>query len=110
MKFYSLDSSPYKPVSHDPDLRKRVLMEERHLCVKHISHISLEPGNSARPHIHPSESEIFYCIKGKALFKVMGKDVAMERGSCLVIEAGEEHSIDKVIEETELLYFHAISI
>jgi len=109
MKRYSLKTAPFKPVSHDPLLRKRVLMEERHLCVTHISHIILEPGNRASPHVHPSASEIFYCIRGGAFFKVMGSAVAMETGDCLIVEAGEEHSIDKVLEETELLYFHALA-
>lgn len=84
-------------------------MEERHLCITHISHIILEPGNRAFEHIHPSASEIFYCIKGGALFKVTGSVVTVETGDCLIIEAGEEHSIDNVLEETELLYFHALA-
>ena len=107
MRFYSLKSAPFKPVSHDPELKKQVLVTDGFSCVKHLSHIALKPGRTATRHFHKDAYEVFYCIRGKILFKVAGNEVPLARGDCLVVEPGEVHEIFSVVEETELLYFHA---
>lgn len=110
MKEYRLDSSPYKPVSHDPALKKRVLMSEPVSCVRHISHIVLKPGDMATEHTHAGSYEIFYCVRGATVFGVNGADVTVKKGSCLVVEPGEAHSIKNCLEETELLYLLAANV
>lgn len=107
MKFYSLDSSPFKPVSHDPGLKKRVIVTEGFSCIKHVSHIVLEPGSTASLHSHADAFEVFYCVRGRAVFSIGEKKVPLKKGDCLVVEPHEEHAIKEVPEETELLYFHA---
>ena len=107
MRFYSLDSTPFKPVTHDPELKKQVLVPEGFSCVKHISHITLDPGSTASSHYHDAVYEVFYCIIGEAVFRVSGRKVQLTRGNCLVVEPGEVHEIAEVREVTELLYLHA---
>src|SRR3990172_1027477 len=107
MNFSPIGSAPLKPVSHDPHLRKRVLVEERVSCVGNLSHIVLAPGDTAVTHAHNDAHEVFYCIEGGVVFGVEGTEVTVRGGDCLVVEPEEEHSIERVLEETRLLYFFA---
>jgi mannose-6-phosphate isomerase-like protein (cupin superfamily) len=106
MKKISLKEIASDPVSHDPGLRKKVLARDISLYLKSISHIILNLGDSVSEHSHSDFLEAFYCIRGYALFHIEGETVEVETGHLLFIELGEKHSIPKVIEETELLYFH----
>lgn len=105
MKLFSLDESPYESVSHDPKLKKRILTRDTLPHIKHISHIMLQPGDSASEHFHTDTIEVFYCIRGNAEFLVNGKYISIKKGNLLFVEPGEIHSIPEIKEETELLYF-----
>lgn len=106
MKLYSLDDTPYTPVSHDPSLKKRVLVDRGELpAIGGLSHIVLPAGAKASVHAHPEGYEVFYCVGGEAFFRIGGKDVALRQGHCLVVEPGEAHSIEDALEGTELVYF-----
>jgi len=105
MKLFSLDETPYEAVSHDPGLKKKVLTRGTLPHVKHISHIILQPGDSASDHVHIDDVEVFYCIHGDAEFLINGESISIGKGHLLFIEPGEVHSIPKIKKETELLYF-----
>jgi len=109
MKFFSLQDIPYEPVSHDPVLKKKVLARDPLPFIKHINHIILQPGDSASEHVHSDYVEVFYCIRGDAEFSIKGKILPVRKGNLLFVEPGEVHAIQKVNEETELLYLHVIS-
>lgn len=104
MRHYSLEGAPERPVSHDPELKKRVLLDEPVSCVKKISHIVLEQGATASAHTHEGSSEIFYCVSGAITFSVMGEPVLLRRGHLLVVEPGEEHAIVEVSAGSEMVY------
>jgi mannose-6-phosphate isomerase-like protein (cupin superfamily) len=108
MKLFSLDEASFEPVSHDPKLKKKVLARDILPSLKHVSHIILQPGDSASEHSHSDYVEVFYCIRGDAVFFINGKSVSIRKGHLLFVEPGETHSIQKVNEETELLYLHVI--
>jgi quercetin dioxygenase-like cupin family protein len=74
--------------------------------VKHVSHVIFSPGSKISGHAHADGAEVFYCIRGKAAFSINGETVVIMKGHLLIIEPGELHSIDEIIEETELLYFY----
>lgn len=107
MQHYRLDTTPQTPVSHNPELTKKVLVKEGFSCVRHLSHIALRPGDTAFAHEHADAFEVFYCVRGRVVFAVSGHAVTITDGSCLVIEPGEVHSIEAVHEETELVYMLA---
>jgi mannose-6-phosphate isomerase-like protein (cupin superfamily) len=106
MKLFSLDGSLYELVSHDPGLKKKVLARDTPPCVSQISHIILQTGSSVSEHFHNNYFEVFYCIRGKAVFLIKGESVPIKKGCLLIVEPGELHAIPDVIEETELLYLH----
>jgi mannose-6-phosphate isomerase-like protein (cupin superfamily) len=97
---------PYMPVSHDPSLKKKILVPDKVLrCIRHISHIVLPEGSRASLHEHREASEVFYCIRGSVRFRIKGTDIDLREGQCLIVEPGEHHSIEDTPEETELVYF-----
>ena len=109
MKLFSLQDIPYEAVSHDRGLKKKVLVRDPFPCIKNISHIILQPGDCASEHSHSDYVEVFYCIRGDAEFFIQGTTLSIRKGHLLFVEPGEVHAIQKVNEETELLYFHVIS-
>jgi quercetin dioxygenase-like cupin family protein len=106
VKLFSLHDIPLEPVSHDAGLAKKVLARDPLPSIKHISHIILQPGDSASEHSHSDYVEVFYCIRGDAEFSVQGETLSIKKGHLLLVEPGEKHSIRNVKEETELLYLH----
>ncbi|MEW6587117.1 MAG: cupin domain-containing protein [Nitrospirota bacterium] len=105
MKIFSLHESPYEPVSHDPQLKKRVITRGTLPCVQHVSHIIMRPGDRVSEHTHKNAFEVMYCIGGAAVFIVNGLKVSLNQGNLLSVEPGDSHSIAEIREETELLYF-----
>lgn len=105
MKHYRPDDVPFEPVSHDPALRKRVMVQENILPgIRSMSHIVLPAGARASKHSHPDGFEVFYCIRGNVLFSVEGSGVPFSAGQCLIVEPGETHDLEALV-ETELVYF-----
>lgn len=104
MKTFSVDSTPFEPVSHDPGLMKKILWREGLSCLRHISHIVLKPGDRVAGHSHKTGTEVFYCVRGEAAFSVDGLPVVLQRGRLLVVDPGEVHEISTITLETELLY------
>lgn len=104
MRHGSLKTAKLVPIRHNPALIKKVLVEEPIACVKHLSHATFRPGDTAFAHAHEDAFEVFYCLKGEIFFWVDGKEVALKKGSCLVVEPNETHSIEKVSKITELLF------
>lgn len=104
MKLHTLDKAEEKPVSHDPGLKKRVLVPEGVGCIIHISHIVLRPGSTASLHSHQDTSEVFYCVRGSITFQVDAAQVVLSAGSCLIVDPKEEHAIVEVPVESEMVY------
>ncbi len=107
MRHYTLETTGYTPVSHNPEIKKKVLVKEGFSCVRHLSHLVLRPGETAKVHSHRDATEVFYCVRGLTEFTVSGRPVTVKGGSCLIVEPGEEHEISVVHEETEIVYMMA---
>ena len=106
MRRFSLKDTPESPVSHNPDIMKRVLCEKGTVPgLMHLSHIVLPKGSGAVEHSHEKTSEVFYCTRGRVIFIVNGNVEPLGPGQCLVVEPGELHSIEDVPEEAGMLYF-----
>jgi len=104
MRRSDLKTSKVLPIRHNPALVKRVLLDEPVSCVRHLSQAVFRPGDTAFTHSHDDAFEVFYCVKGECVFRVKWEEVLLKKGSCLVVEPGEAHSIEKVSKITELLF------
>lgn len=107
MKRVRLGEVSEEGVSHDPELRKRVLLrrgEVPHLTA--FSRATLRPGQAATPHAHADMHEVFWVESGRGEARVAGETLALEPGACLVVEPGEEHTLACTgAEDLVLLYF-----
>ncbi len=107
MKIFSIHETTSEPVSHDPQLKKKVIARNITHCVRHVSHIILKPGDKVSEHKHEKEFEVMYCIRGLAYFRVNGEKISVAQGNLISVEPGDIHAIVDIPEETELLYFLA---
>jgi quercetin dioxygenase-like cupin family protein len=106
MIFTTLAEAPSVPVSHDPRLKKKLLLGPGTLPhVASLSHIELDPGDTAVSHSHEDAYEVFFGLGGKVAFTVGGAPVELQEGSCLVVEPGEAHSITGAERGSRVLYF-----
>ena len=107
MKTTTLSELGDEPVSHDPAIRKRVLLrlgEVPHLM--QFAQARFAPGQAAPAHAHADMHEIFLVESGEARFTV--DDVAhhVAAGGCIAIAPGERHEVANAgTTELVLTYF-----
>ncbi|MEW5931600.1 MAG: cupin domain-containing protein [Gemmatimonadota bacterium] len=107
MRRVRLDELPEEGVSHDPELRKRVLL--RRGAVPRLTAFSravLRPGQATTAHAHADMHEVFWVEAGRGEARVGGEALPLEPGVCLLVEPGEEHALACAgPEDLVLLYF-----
>jgi len=107
MRVVSLDSVAEEGVSHDPEVRKRVLL--RRGDVPHLTNFArarLLPGRRTTAHSHADMCEVFLVESGEGLMSVGGREVALSPGVCVTVEPGETHEVvNNGRAELVLLYF-----
>lgn len=107
MRAVRLDELPEEGVSHDPELRKRVLL--RRGAVPHLTAFSravLRPGQAVTAHAHADMHEVFWVETGRGEARVGGRALPLEPGICLLVEPGEEHALACTgPDDLVLLYF-----
>lgn len=94
MKITSLNELPEKSVSHNPDIKKRVMLNPYEF--PHITNFSqaiFTPGQIAIAHAHDTMYEIFYIESGTGIIQIDGKNYPLNKGSCVVVEPKEIHEI-----------------
>jgi quercetin dioxygenase-like cupin family protein len=81
-------------VSHDPAIRKRVMI--RSGVVPHLTNFSqarFAAGQQVAPHSHADMFEIFFVEEGRGTIVVDGETTRLEPGRCVVVEPGEVHAL-----------------
>ena len=94
-------------VSHDPAIRKQVLLP-RGLVPRltGFSRAVLRPGQEASEHRHPDMAEVFLVQAGQATVAIEGQPLSLATGDCLLVEPGERHHIANTGSgDLVLLYF-----
>lgn len=94
MKLTSLDTTPETPVSHNPLIKKRVLVANGE--IPHITNFSravFPPGEVAPLHNHSDMTEVFYIEAGSAVIDVDGELIDLPQGSCITIASNEQHEL-----------------
>lgn len=107
MKFISFADVPETGVSHNPEIRKKVLLKKGD--VPHLTNFSrseLQPGQTAIAHAHLDMFEVFLVESGTGSITVAGASRDFVAGDCVVIEPGELHEIaNHSGEPLSLIYF-----
>jgi quercetin dioxygenase-like cupin family protein len=94
MKKVSLAGVPEESVSHDPEIKKQVLL--RRGDVLHLTNFSrsrLAPGQTVSAHAHKDMHEVFYVEQGTGVMKINDEELRLERGVCVAVAPAERHEI-----------------
>ena len=107
MKIVSLADIPEEGVSHNPEIKKQVLLARG--LVPHLTNFSrsrLSPGQVARAHKHAGMYEVFFVESGTGVIKVDDLEQPLQRGVCIAVEPGEAHEIvNDGADDLVLIYF-----
>ena len=69
-----------------------------------IGTLTLEKGCGIGAHVHENEEEVFYIIKGTAVYNDNGKEEILNPGDSCVCLGGETHSIRNDNDETLVVF------
>jgi quercetin dioxygenase-like cupin family protein len=90
--------------SHDGkgEVTRIKLLEEADFLGKGrlFNSMELEPGSSIGLHEHKGEQEIYYIMKGKAMYNDNGTVRPVEAGDVTICPSGESHGIEAIGDET----------
>jgi mannose-6-phosphate isomerase-like protein (cupin superfamily) len=94
MKLTNLKALPEQAVSHNPEIKKRVMLSPYEL--PHITNFSqavFTPGQMAIAHAHDTMYEVFYIEAGEGIIRIDGEDYPLTPGTCVVVEPKERHEV-----------------
>lgn len=94
MKIISLSNLPEEQVSHNPEIKKKVML--RHGDLPHLTNFSqsyFAPGQQAKAHAHSDMHEVFFVEAGSGVIRIDGNEYLLQPGSCIAVEPGEVHEI-----------------
>lgn len=94
MKYTSLDLIPKTEVSHNPEIKKKVLINNGEIPhITQLARVTLTPGQTANSHEHLDMYEIFNTEKGRGKMTINKNEYLLSAGVCIIIEPGEEHEL-----------------
>lgn len=107
MKITNLKQLSSQAVSHNPQIKKKVMLQAGELPnLTNFSQACFPPGQIATAHAHQDMCEVFFVAAGSGIIKIDGKEYLLEPGSCIAVETGEVHEItNNGTEELILTYF-----
>lgn len=107
MKIINLQNLPLQSVSHNREIKKKVLLSMGDL--PHLTNFSqafFAPGQVATAHAHQDMCEVFLVTAGEGKMQVGDRELTLTPGVCVVVEIGEIHEIINTgSQELSLIYF-----
>jgi quercetin dioxygenase-like cupin family protein len=94
MKITSLSQLPQLSVSHNPEIKKKVMLGNNDL--PHLTNFSqsrFSPGQAAAAHFHHDMCEVFFVEAGSGIIKINGREYQLYPGTCVAVEPGEVHEV-----------------
>jgi quercetin dioxygenase-like cupin family protein len=107
MKHSSLNQVLEEAVSHNPDIKKKVMLRLGDLPhLTNFSQARFAPGQVASAHAHADMCEVFFVEAGTGVIRVNQQDYDLVAGVCIAVEPGEVHEVVNTgDEELVLTYF-----
>ncbi|HEY9880558.1 MAG TPA: cupin domain-containing protein [Leptolyngbyaceae cyanobacterium] len=107
MKLTSLSTVSEEAVSHNPEIKKRVMLRKGDLPhLTNFSQARFAPGQVAIAHAHEDMCEVFFVESGEGTIYVDGSPYPLMPGTCVAVEVGETHEVvNSGREELVLTYF-----
>ena len=95
---------PETGVSHDSSIRKRVLIENGRIPkLTNFSQSTIKPGQRCPAHVHPDMWEVYLVEAGQGIMVLNGQKINLRPGDRLIVEPGEEHSVQNHSATDDLL-------
>ncbi|WP_346289864.1 cupin domain-containing protein [Sphaerothrix gracilis] len=94
MKQVSLAALPIETVSHNPAIKKQVLLRSGDLPhLTNFAQARFSPGQVAAAHAHADMGEVFFVEAGSGIIQIDGSEYGLRPGTCIVVEPGEVHEV-----------------
>lgn len=109
MKQVSLTTIPEQGVSHNPAIRKQVMLAKGD--IPHLAQFAqarFEPGHVATAHAHAAMHEVFFVEAGCGTMTIDGTVHPLTLGTCMVIAPGETHEVANTGTEVLVLTYFGI--
>lgn len=112
MLLSSLSKIPSEKTSHEDvsKIQKKVFLQNGD--IPHLTQFAqgyFQPGCLVPNHVHNDMSEIFFVEEGEIEATVDGKIIVLQKGDCLSIQQGENHSLQNTSPmPTTITYFSVI--
>lgn len=111
MKIVSLKKIAEEPVTHNPDIKKKVMIRKGEVPkLTNFSRSVFAPGQVAPLHRHENMYEVFFVEGGTAGFLVNGSRYVVSKGECVTIAAGDEHEVSNAGEHDLVLIYFGIEL
>ena len=94
MKLINLEKSPWSTVSHNPTIKKRIILNDGELKgISSLSQAIFRPGDVADAHVHTDMAEVFIVTSGRGVIRINGEEHALTTNVVVVAEPHEIHEI-----------------
>ncbi|MEM8810929.1 MAG: cupin domain-containing protein [Cyanobacteria bacterium P01_G01_bin.38] len=109
MHITSLQTLPDEAVSHNPEIRKQVMLRSGMLAnLTNFSQARFGPGQVAAAHAHADMYEVFFVESGQGTIEINGVVYVMTPGTCIAVEPGEVHEVMNTGEQTLVLTYFGL--
>lgn len=107
MKYVALQQLPHEPVSHNPQIQKKVMLRMGDLPhLTNFSQARFAPGQVAPAHYHSDMAEVFFVEAGQGTIAINSTIYNLEPGVCIAVEPEEVHEVSNTgSDELILTYF-----
>lgn len=104
-----LKDLPILGVSHDPEIKKKVMLSNGVIPkLTNFSQSVFRTGQTCTAHIHADMWEVYLVTSGTLTITVEGQTTIHEAGSCVTVEPGEEHQTSNQHDEDLVLTYFGI--
>jgi quercetin dioxygenase-like cupin family protein len=94
MKLAALNALPEETVSHNPAIKKKVMLRLGDLPhLTNFSQARFAPGQIAAAHAHADMCEVFFVEAGNGVIHIDGQSYPLSAGVCVAVEPGEVHEV-----------------
>jgi quercetin dioxygenase-like cupin family protein len=94
MKIVSMVDLPEGQVSHNPEIKKKVMLWKGDLPhVTGFSQVTFGHAQAASAHVHDDMYEVFFVEAGVGVIRVDGEPYRLEPGVCVAVAPGEVHEV-----------------
>ncbi|NJL45465.1 MAG: cupin domain-containing protein [Leptolyngbyaceae cyanobacterium SM2_3_12] len=111
MKIIGLNQVPEDRVSHNPAIKKRVMLRQGDLPhLTNFSQAQFAPGQVAQGHAHGDMAEVFFVESGQGTITINGQSYVLTPGTCVAVEPGEHHEVTNDGAEALILTYFGLRI